>query len=259
MPMALRTPSRLRLVAGLLLAACASARGAGQAPPDTVHAGVFKVAPYVMAGAGGPQGALIAFFDKEIAPRMGVRFQWEAPVTTARLEQNLVTGRVLFTPILTSTPARQQAGIRFAGEVHVQFQPCIAVLPGHRLAAVRAPASLHGLTIGWVQAGALPPFMHDPRIRLDLIGVIDWETANLAKLEAGRIDGVYFSNPHTPLYYAARRGLRLKLLPLPIPGIALHAAFAPGASPALVARYERAARLTFANGRFERYLAQAAQ
>ena len=258
-PLTLRQVLALLGCASLLHSPTASARGARQAAIETVNAGVFKVAPYVIAGAAGPQGALIAFFDHEIAPRMGVRFNWEAPVTTARLEQNLISGRVMFTPILSMTPVRQQAGIIFAGDVHVQFKPCIAVLPSHKLAAIQAPADLHGLTIGWVQAGALPPFMQDPLIRLDRIGVIDWETANLAKLEAGRIDGAYFSDPYTPQYYAAQSGLRLRLLPLPISGHALYAAFAPGAPPALVARYASAARQAFASGRFERYIERALQ
>ena len=45
--------------------------------PETVRVGVFLVAPYVIAGSSGPQGALVKFFDQEIAPRMGVRFEWE--------------------------------------------------------------------------------------------------------------------------------------------------------------------------------------
>lgn len=226
-------------------------------PPETVTVGVFTVAPYVIAGVDGPQGALVAFFEQEIAPRMQVRFQWERPMTVARLEQSLIAGRVLFTPILAKTTARENAHIRFAGEPHVRFTPAIAVLPGHPLSAVTAPGDLSGITIGWVQAGALPPFMQDPRIHLDLAGAIDWERTNLDKLKLGRIGGAYFSDRHTARYFAARNGMALKLLDLPVPGTALYAAFSPAAPPSLVERYLRAAGEAFANGRFNAYLNRA--
>jgi ABC-type amino acid transport substrate-binding protein len=251
-----RLPALLALTS-LLQLAPGTALGAKEPAIETVSVGVFTVAPYVMAGADGPRGALIEFFDLEIAPRMGVRFSWTQPVTVARLEQNLIAGQIMFSPILTKTPAREKAGITFAGKVFVQFKPCIALLQSHKLGAIQTSENLFGMTIGWVQAGAIPPLLQDPQIKLDLIGVIDWETANLAKLEAGRIDGIYFSNPYTPQYYAAQRGLQLKLLDLPIAAHALHGAFAPNMPAALVARYENAARQAFAHGRFERYIERA--
>lgn len=228
-----------------------------QAPIETVTVGVFTVAPYVTAGDDGPHGALVEFFDREIAPRMQVRFQWERPVTVARLEQNLIAGRVQFTPILARTTARELAHIQFTGEPQVRFTPVIALLPDHPLHAISTPADLSGVTVGWVQAGALPPFMQDARIRLDLAGAIDWERTNLDKLRLGRIGGAYFSDRHTARYYAVRTGMQLKLLNLPVPGTALYAAFAPSTPPALVERYLRAASEAFAGNRFAAYLNRA--
>ena len=253
----LRFTWTLAALAGALSLASGSARCAAKKPIETVHVGVFTVAPYVFSGPGGPYGVLIDFFDAEIAPRMGVSFVWDSPVTIARLEQNLLSGRVMFTPIMTKSPARVQAGFKFAGEVDVQFKPCIALLPTHKLTAIREPADLYDMKIGWVKTSPISQFLQDERIRMDLIGVIDWERANLAKLEAGRLDGIYFSNPYTPQYYAAKTGLRLKLLDLPVPAHPVYATFAPAAPAALVARYESAARQAFANGRFEQYIERA--
>jgi len=234
-----------------------SAQAQALPPVETVTVGVFTIAPYVKAGDDGPHGALVEFFDKEIAPRMGVRFQWERPVTVARLEQNLIAGRVLFTPILSKTAARELAHIQYTGESQIRFTPVIAVLPEHPLHAITAPADLSGVTVGWVQAGALPPFMQDARIRFDLAGAIDWERTNLDKLKRGRIGGAYFSDHHTARYHAARTGMQLKLLNLPVPGTTLYAAFAPSAPPALVERYRRAASEAFAGNRFHAYLNRA--
>lgn len=225
--------------------------------PDIVSVGVFTVAPYVMAGPHGPTGALVEFFDREVAPRMGVRFKWERPTTVARLEQNLISGRVMFTPILLRTRERDKARIRFAGDVYIRFHPCLALLPEHPLESVDSPADLAKLTIGWVQAGALPAFMLDKRIRLDRIGSVEWTPANLEKLRLGRIQAAYFSNHYTPQYFAARTGMKLKIITLPTAGLNLQGAFAPGTPTVLVERFKRAAEEAFAQDRFSAYLDKA--
>ncbi len=243
-----------------ILAACWSGvplQAAPATPTEPVVVGVFTVAPFILPGPNGPQGALIDFFDHEIAPRMGVRFQWQRPVTVARLEISLASGAVLFTPILARTPQRDSAGIRFDDTAYIKFEPCIAVLPGHRLDHLRSASDLAGMTIGWAQAGVLPPFMHDPAIRLDLVGGVDWEKVNLGKLQLERIDGAYFSNCASASYYAARNNMKLKLLAVPVPGVTLYGAFSPLAPPELVQRYRIAAQQAFAGGRFDNYLNQA--
>lgn len=227
------------------------------APPELVKVGVYTVAPFILTGNERAEGTLIDFFNREVAPRMGVRFQWERPVTVARLEKGLASGQVLFTPILARTPERDAAGILFDTESYVKFMPCVVVLPTHPLNAIRSANDLADMHIGWMQAGALPPFMRDPRIQLDLIGGVDWEQINLAKLRLGRIGGAYFSNCASAQYYAARDGMPLKLLPMPVPGVALFGAFSPHASPDLVRRYHKAARQAFANGRFEAFMSKA--
>lgn len=238
----------------------ASAQVPGPRParaPEVISVGVFTVAPYIMGGQDGPSGALVEFFDREIAPRMGVRFKWERPMTVARLEQNLISGRVMFTPILLRTKQREKARLRFSGDVYIRFHPCLALLPEHPLDAVDSPSDLANLSIGWVQAGALPDFMLDKRIRLDRVGTVEWTPANLEKLRLGRIQAAYFSNHYTPQYFAARTGLKLKIISLPTAGLNLQGAFAPGTSLALVERFRRAADEAFSQDRFSPYLDRA--
>lgn len=240
----------------LLWLACAPhVRGAPAL--EIVKVGVFTMPPFVNPGPGAPHGVMVDFFDREIAPRMGVRFQWERPMTVARLENSLAGGGVTFTPILGKTPAREKAGIHFAGDVHISFDPCLAVLPDSPLQRVSSAADLAGLSIGWVQAGALPSFMQDKRIQFDRISNIDWASANLEKLKLGRIDAAYFSNPYTPQFYSAQMGMPIRIVLLPTPGLKLYGAFAPNSPRGLAERYERAADQAFANGRFLAYVNKA--
>lgn len=226
-------------------------------PTEVVKVGVFTLAPYVITGPDGPTGALVEFFDKEIAPRMGVRFDWQRPMTTARLESSLASGAVTFTPVFAKTPARLRARLRFAGAAYVRLDPCIAVLPDSPITEIDSPADLAGVSVGWVQAGALPSFMLDRRIRLDRIGTVEWTVANLEKLRFGRIGAAYFSNRYTPQYVAGQAGMKLRLISLPTEGPLLYGTFAPGAPKSLVERYRKAAAEAYANDQFSKYLHRA--
>jgi ABC-type amino acid transport substrate-binding protein len=249
-------PSPGPIIRCFLLLACAPLVQAAPAL-EVVKVGVFSMSPFVNPGPGAPSGVMIDFFNREIAPRMGVRFQWERPMTMARLERSLANGSVMFTPILLKTAAREKAGIRFAGDVHISLDPCLAVLPDSPLRHVSSPADLANLTIGWVQSGALPPFMQDKRIRFDRIGNIDWASANLEKLKLGRIDAAYFSNPYTPQFYSAQMDMPIRLIAIPAHGLKLYGAFAPNAPRGMAERYERAADAAFANDRFLAYMSRA--
>lgn len=252
-------PYLFKLGAGLCALAllAPAAAGAPARQPEVISVGVFTIAPYVVAGPDGPSGALVDFFDREIAPRMGVRFRWERPTTVARLEQNLISGRVMFTPILLRNKQREKAGIRFAGDVYVRFNPCLAVMPDSALQQVQSPADLAGVKVGWVQAGALPDFMLDRRIRLDRIGNVEWTIPNMEKLRRGRIDAAYFSNHFTPQYFAARTGMKVRLITLPTRSLNLYGAFGRGVPTELLARFHRAADEAFAGDRFNQYVDRA--
>lgn len=243
-----------RIVALVLLLLLASAHGA---EPELVRVGTFAAAPYLIEqDQAVPTGAIVEFFDQEVAPRMGVKFQWLPVVTPARLVLGLKDGHFQFTPILTRTPEREQL-VRYSDKSYVGFSHTLVVRPDHPLvqSARLELAQLSGLSIGWIQAGPLPDVLNEvPQIRWDLSGSPKWETSNLQKLVRRRLDAAYFSNPHTPAYYALRDGLKVTLLPLPIPERPLFAAFAPTVSSELVQRYERAAKEAFASGRFERFL-----
>jgi hypothetical protein len=254
MPNSHRMRAALAHAAWLVSATLCQAGRAAPAGPEVVTVGVYTVAPYVVSGPAGPSGVLIDFYDHEVAPRMGVRFKWERPVTVARLEQSLINGRVMFTPILARTATRARARIRYVGKPYLHFDPCIALLPDHPLQQIDSPADLTNMTVGWVQAGALPAFMLDKRIRLDRVGSVEWTAANIEKLRLGRIDAAYFSNRYTPQYFSARTGMELKLISLPTAGIDLYGAFSPKAPPGLAERFRLAAEEAFADDKFSAYL-----
>ncbi|WP_148713755.1 substrate-binding periplasmic protein [Chitinolyticbacter meiyuanensis] len=217
----------------------------------------FSVVPYVMAEGGKVRGALVDFFDRELAPRMGVRFVWQPPVSTPRLERGLKDGSYAMVPLLAQTAARQQQ-LHFASKAYVRFQPVLAVRPDSPLRAIDSFNQLDGLLLGSIAGVPLPQPLQRAGLNWDDNPEVEAELGNLRKLGARRLDAAYFSNAHAPGYYAARLRMQARVLPLPLPVQARYAVFSrtlpPGVPADLTERYERAAALAWAPGRFERYL-----
>ncbi|MFC4158553.1 substrate-binding periplasmic protein [Chitinimonas lacunae] len=222
-------------------------------PGEEVKVATFSVAPYVVDMDGSVRGALVEFFDQEIAPRMGVRFRWLPPMTVARLLRSLETGSADMAPILSYAPERRRQ-VDYASQAYIRFEPVLAVRPNSHLQRITDFSQLDGLRIGWVKQSVLEPALQRPAIQWDMNGEVQWERSNMGKLQLGRIDAAFFSNPYTPLYFAKGAGYTVRTLPLPLRAREVFAAFSKTASPRLLGRYEHAAQEAFANKRFEQHL-----
>lgn len=217
----------------------------------------FGVTPYLMeGGADHPvQGALVEFFDQEIAPRMGVRWHWLPVMTVPRVLRSLEDGTADFCPILTRSPERERI-LRFSTSSSIRFDSVVALRPDHPLAsrAKLTAADLDGCRVGWIQGSPLPAGLERPGIRWEWVSVLNWERAILAQVERGRIDAAYFSNRATPTWHAKAGAHALVMVPLDVPSRPLFAATPLTQPPALMERYEQAARDAFAGNRFDAVL-----
>ncbi|MEH6458948.1 substrate-binding periplasmic protein [Chitinimonas sp. JJ19] len=224
------------------------------AQAETLEVGAFSVAPWIIAtGNDKVSGALVDFYNQDVAPRAGVTLRWHGAVTVSRLVEDLRLGKLQFSPILTRTPERLQQ-LRFGSTLVTRFEPCLAVLPSSPLKQLNRPEDLDGFTIGWTVGGKSPDFLDKPSINMDRTGVPEWELANLGKLRLGRIDAAYFSNPLTPLFFRPIASVQYRLVKIPVPPIALYPVYPPDTDPALVARMDKAIAKALSEGRLERHL-----
>ncbi|MGQ5521734.1 substrate-binding periplasmic protein [Chitinimonas sp. PSY-7] len=224
---------------------------------ETLEAGFFKISPWAFVGDDGKaKGVLVDFFDQEVAPRAGVQFVWNQPVTPPRLVENLRTGTLHFAPILNREGEERIRSIRFGQNEVVSFHPSLVVNANSVLKNVDRPQDLAGMTVAWVLGANYTDFLEHPDIRVDRTGVPDWEEINLGKLRLGRADAALFSNPYTPRYVAGNNINQFRLLMLPVPPIKLFSVFSPKLDPAVVARVDKAIGAAVANGRLTYYLAK---
>lgn len=241
--------TRRRVLAGTGLAPVALSAGA----LPTLRMASHALAPYVIEqGEGAPKGALIDFYDQEMGPRMGVRFEWLPCMTLARLMRSLEDGTANATPLLTLT----REGLRvlsFASTAYFFFVSVLVLRPEHPLArrALLQTGDLNGMRIGAVQGHPLPPGLEDVAIRWDLAGLRGADSAILTKVARGQIDAGYFATRETPEWMLPQMGLTLRVVTLDVPVRALFAAFGRQSGAAWLGRHERAAQMAFAGGHFE--------
>ena len=219
---------------------------------ETVQVGVFNVSPWAYVGADGKaRGAVVDFYEREVAPRAGVTLVWHAPTTVARMLEDMRAGRLHLTPLLIRNPERERLVV-FGKSVLTQFEPCIAVRPDFKLDAIRSAAELKGLTIAYNVGGAQPELLRAPGVKVERTGVPNWEEANLGKLRLKRVDAAFFFNVITPRYFSHRSGEPIRVLKLPVPAVLMHPAFSPGLDPALRDRLDKA--VAASAKRFDQYL-----
>ena len=81
-----------------------------------------------------------------------------------------------------------------------------------------------------------------------------WQTIDLRKLAAKRIQAAYYANPFSPTYLARHQGVAIRLLPLPMPARPFTMAYSMKTDPALIAEFGALAAKSFKGERFRQYL-----
>lgn len=238
----------------LLAAAWPAAVPASREPG--LRIGGFEIAPLVMAGplGGSPLiGALPEHLQRHVEPELPFALHWQPLMTFARAVRSLRDGS-LDLLMLMSQDRTPGPGLRTFGWAVLQVEPQLAVLPDFPLREVLKVEALAGMKIGWIAHSRLPAGLEALPIRWVRLSTQHWQLAALRMLQAGRLDAVYFGNPHSPRYFARQQGLPVRLLPLPLTRRPLGLAHAQQADAAMVATFGRMAAPWFAEGRFERAL-----
>ncbi|WP_374437517.1 hypothetical protein [Inhella sp.] len=239
-------------LSGLFGAVSAGAQGASPRLRVATH----SLPPYVIAQrAAPPQGALREFMDAELAPLLGVQFDWLPVMTALRVQRSLLDGSAELAPLLTLSVAGLRE-LQFAAEASLFMDSFVALRPGHpllRRERVQA-ADLQGQHVGTALGLLLPPDLEGLDIRWDVVSATEADRAILTRVARGQLDAGYFSNPESPRWSAQQLGIPLQLRPLDVARRALFPAFARHVDPELVARYGPLAAQHFATERWTRTL-----
>lgn len=236
----------------VLLLAAAANRGAAAA---ALKMGGFVVAPIITGQANAPlQGALRDYLEQEVVAR-GVALEWTAPTSLARAMESLKTGAIDVL-LLTSDDYSHLPGVAMFPWSYLRTQPHLAVRKDAPLREVQSLRQLDGMEIGWVGGTNVPSTLGGVPIKWQFLTVPDWQAMNLRKLQAGRIQAVFFENEYSPRHFAASEHVDIQLLKLPMPERHFRMAYSRKADPAAIARFGKAAASAFAGEQFKAYLEQ---
>jgi len=199
-------------------------------------------------------GALRSFMEQRVVPQ-DVPLQWMPPTSLRRAMESLRNG-TLDVLLLTSGSTDRGPGIGTFGWTYLRTHPHLAVRRDSALRRVPRLSALAGMEIGWVAGSTIPPGLDQVAIRWQGLAVTDWQGANLRKLQAGRVDAVFFENEYSPRYYARTEQVDIRLVRLPMPERAFFMAYSLKSDRAAIARFDRVAGAAFSGEQFRQFLEQ---
>lgn len=210
---------------------------------ESLRVGYFITSPHVVIEEEDRRlnGASVEFFEKLIAPEMGVTVIWEKnassiPRQLEQLEKNMIDVGLVF-----AKNEERAKILNYPANPFFVSKPTLAFLKDHPIQKIDKAEDLSGLTIGYGTKAYLSPFMRDTRITFDMVTTPNWMDLNWRKLLAGRNDAIYQPERSSLLYYIRKHHLegKIKLISLP-EQTALYSAFSKKADPLLAERYDRA-------------------
>ncbi|MES2262897.1 MAG: transporter substrate-binding domain-containing protein [Pseudomonadota bacterium] len=225
-------------------------------PAAPLRVGGFVVAPIITGSGNSPlQGALREYMEQKVVGHAGVELVWTPPTSLPRAMENLRNGS-LDILLLTSGSLAPYNGVAPFNWSYLQAHPHLAVLKNSPLRAVQSLQQLAGVEIGWVGGSAVMDELNGVPIQWQFLTVQDWQTLNLRKLQAGRIQAVFFENEYSPRYYAASEEIDIELVKLPLPARLFGMAYSLKANRAAIAQFDRVAAAAFVGEQFKAFLDQ---
>jgi len=197
---------------------------------DTIRIAYFNVPPHMIYDSEKEKLVSSAVYDlieKFIAPKMGVKFDWQqTPTNIPRQLASLSSETIDASALLIYSSERSKKFI-FTKEAYIHSSSAIAVLKTSSLQSINKVEDILGLKIGYAAKSFLSPFMRDKRIKLDLISSPHFNNHNFKKLLAGRIDGVYAPDKAGLLMVMKEMSLenKVRVISLPEEAVNFHVVF----------------------------------
>ena len=178
------------IIAILLLPSLFLSGGVAHAQ-EVLRIGYWNIPPHVTEVVNNqPNGAAISYFDKFIAPQLGMDIVWdENVIPPTRLMEQLRKGQKDAMIFLGKTEDRTE--YLHYPDPYLDIPQTLAFINSHPIDQITEVSDLYGLTVGFLVGGRLPDELHDDKIKYDLIAGERLFQRNVEKLLIGRIDAIY--------------------------------------------------------------------
>lgn len=195
---------------------------------QTIKIGFFQLEPYSIAEEGKKTtGFAVEFWEKYLAPKMGVTVQWVGPLPIPRLYSSLDNGEIDAVLAMASNPERA-AKYNIPEKPFMYMKASLTFRKDDPIQSIPNLKVLEGMKIGYVEGANMPAFMENDKISIDKVAQEDYKATNFQKLLRNRIDAILDLNSISNLYEARRLGFQdqIKLLPLPVEPTPIYSIFA---------------------------------
>ncbi len=194
---------------------------------ETIKVGFFDLEPYAIKQADGKYtGAAIEYFEKYMAPKMGVKVEWLGPMPMTRAYKSLDDGEIDASLIAIMNPERRKIYL-VPDNYYISMKPSLILLKTNPLNQITKPDDLFNMTIGYVEIAQYPPFIKNDKITMDLTKGADYKKKNFEKLKLKRIDAIFDANDVSNPYEAKKFGMydQIKVVLLPIDQTPIYTVF----------------------------------
>ena len=191
----------------------------GQPVSDLIRVGYLSAPPHVYLDEKSHKlkGAIYDLLENHIAPKIGVKFQWDTnPTTIPRQLHTLKSQKKYVACLLLLVPERLEYAF-FSKEPYYYGKSVIVIHKSNPLKEVKNASDISHMVFGYSQNAHITPFMRDPAIELDRIGCPNYYEINIKKLSQHHIDGIYSPGKATALMFLQKHGLtdEFRLIDLP--------------------------------------------
>lgn len=211
---------------------------------ESLIAGYFITSPHVIVEPGSEKlagGASVEFFEKYIAPEMGITVVWAQSASSIPRQLKQLEDHEIDVGLVFAKNEERAKILNYPENPFFISHPTLAFLKDHPIDKIEKTEDILDLIIGYGGKAYISPFMRDPRIKFDIITTPDWMDVNLRKLLGRRNHAMYQPERSSFLYYIKKQRLEDKIKLISLPETAgLYTTFSKKVDKSLVERYDRA-------------------
>lgn len=221
----------------LIISTSASFLGA-----EEVKLGYFINDPHITTNSisGKPEGILVDFLEKIIAPEMGVTFKFiHQPLarTLNSMEFGIIDGAVLF-----GYTRERAAKFNYPQNSFFKMQSTMVLNIDNPLTRISSIEDIKNLNISYAIDAIVTPFIKNSHIQMYMMSGNDPLARNLKKLQERRTDAVFWPDMSSVIYTLNKLNMdNLKILTIPEDKIELYTIFSKATkNQNLAIRYDKA-------------------
>ncbi len=206
---------------------------------EIIRIGYFNLPPQVFLHNGKVQGIAVDYWEKHIAPEMGVKIKWYGPYNIKRLVAQAKKGKLDAILILAKNAQRQKI-VNYPENGFYKMTAGILMPRNHKIQKIESFKSLQGMKLCFFAGGFIPPVVRKVNIEWVLEYKSDWTKRCMQKTAINDVDGV-FNLMKLSLQYSNRLykfHKHSKILPIPDLTMPVYTAFSGKADQTLIKRYE---------------------